>query len=130
MEECPSFKSWIKLASNSNSQELVKPLIRQLVETLTFLHGLDIYHRDIKVFNLLVEEKPNEYVLKLIDFGVAALSNEPIKDSLSSEGYTSPEQLALILHTPLETEVWQLGVFLYIVTYDEFPFGGRFSVTK
>ena len=124
MEVCPGFHRWNQLASRPNSEVLVKPLIRQLVQTLTFLHSLSIYHRDIKVFNLLVDIKASGDVLKLIDFGVAALTNDPVKESLSSQGYTSPEQLARQNHTPLETEVWQLGVFLYIIVYDEFPFGG------
>ncbi len=125
MEICPSHHAWPKLASQKTAEHLVKPILRQLIETMSFLHTLGIYHRDLKVFNLLVDERPEGHILKLIDFGVAALSNDVHTDTLSSQGFTSPEQFEHQPHTPLETEAWQFGVFTFIVVYDEFPFGSR-----
>lgn len=123
MELCPTFQRWLDIATGSNPEPKIRALINQLWNTLNFLHKLNIYHFDIKIQNLLIDAQPSGDVLKLIDFGISKQHNRPETDTLSSAGYTSPEQYMKQPHTPLECEVWQLGVFMYVITHDTYPFG-------
>lgn len=56
--------------------------VRQLAETLAYVHGLRVIHRDIKPDNVLVTDafwqSPDEPgTLKLVDFGIAAPAGNP-----------------------------------------------------
>ena len=47
------------------------PIIRSLVEAVSYLHRRDIVHRDIKPENILFVQKDNLREIKLIDFGLS-----------------------------------------------------------
>lgn len=53
---------------------VAKELFRQLLDALAYCHEKCIYHRDVKDENLLFDE---DFHLKLADFGLAAVRQEP-----------------------------------------------------
>jgi len=64
------------------TQEHRRTALRQLADTLAYVHGLRVIHRDIKPDNVLVTdafwESPAEAgTLKLVDFGIAAAAGNP-----------------------------------------------------
>jgi serine/threonine protein kinase len=56
-----------------------KLIFRQLVEAVAYLHRINIVHRDLKLDNILVDEKKN---IKLIDFGFSVFCNSEQRLSL------------------------------------------------
>jgi serine/threonine protein kinase len=55
---------------------------KQLLNGLSYLHGLGVAHRDIKPENiLLVKQKDNSIILKLTDFGEADVFREVWQES-------------------------------------------------
>jgi MAP/microtubule affinity-regulating kinase len=52
-------------------------LFKQIIEAFEYLHSKGIAHRDVKLDNILIEEKTK--MIKIIDFGFAAFT-------LNSEG--------------------------------------------
>ena len=61
---------------NVNSQRRVsepqcRKLFKQIVEGMDYLHSNNIAHRDIKLDNILIEERTN--MIKIIDFGFSVI---------------------------------------------------------
>ena len=69
MELCQgkSLYHHIKKKSGTKMEEHdLRKIFRQLVDAVAYLHHHNIAHRDLKLDNILIDEKKN---LKLIDFG-------------------------------------------------------------
>jgi serine/threonine protein kinase len=62
-------------------------ILRQLADALTVLHGQGIVHRDLKPENVLVThaEVNTQPAVKLADFGISILLDDPGRDELPSQ---------------------------------------------
>lgn len=94
-------------------------LFLQLLAATAYAHRHRIMHRDIKPENILVT---GEGRLKLLDFGIARdLSwQQPDTVSEGSLDYMPPEQLRG--QSSLASDVWALGVILYIFATGQAPY--------
>jgi serine/threonine protein kinase len=99
----------------------VRRLVRQLVGALSYLHRRAIAHRDIKLENVLLDERCN---LRLIDFGFAILSRGKLRVPCGSPAYTAPEILLAHEYDGQLADVWSLGVLIFVMLAGRFPFQG------
>ncbi len=88
-------------------------------------HAAGVVHRDIKPANLfLAKTEKNEYLVKLLDFGVAKVKMEQAtergNDSLTRTGsvlgsplFMSPEQARGLKSIDHRADIWSLGTVLY-----------------
>ena len=94
-----------------------KLIFRQLVEAVEQCQNSGIFHRDIKLDNILLEWDTDE--LKLIDFDISAsVSNSPFRDNPGTKGYKSPEMYdnsAKYEGSP--AAVYSMGVVLYDIVF-------------
>jgi PAS domain-containing serine/threonine kinase len=110
IEKCPKI-----------TEPLVSYMFRQVVAGLSYLHGKNILHRDVKDENIIMDRN---FHMKLIDFGSAAYM-EPGKLFHTFCGtleYCSPEVLLGNSYPGPELEMWALGVTLYTLVFGENPF--------
>lgn len=98
---------------------------RQLALAVQYMHELEIAHRDIKCENVLLTANQNA---KLSDFGFARICvDKKFRDIYSetfcgSLSYTAPEILQGAPYFPKPTDVWSLGVVIYVMLNRSMPF--------
>src|SRR5207302_718464 len=96
-------------------------LARQACGSLTEAHARGILHRDIKPANLFVAKVGKNYdVLKLLDFGVARVTETGTDAKLTATGkltgtpaYMSPEICGGDAKIDQRSDVYSLGAVLY-----------------
>ncbi|GMS86885.1 hypothetical protein PENTCL1PPCAC_9060, partial [Pristionchus entomophagus] len=98
---------------------MVTEFVYQLLCAVNHLHREGIIHRDLKPCNIAVNEN---YVLKVLDFGLARLFNPSVAEKMTSyvvtRYYRAPE-IDLKLKYTEKVDVWSIGcIFAEIVTGD------------
>ncbi|XP_042514771.1 calcium and calcium/calmodulin-dependent serine/threonine-protein kinase-like isoform X2 [Macadamia integrifolia] len=98
-------------------------MVRQIANGLSALHRANIIHRDLKPENCLFLNNSENSPLKIMDFGVSSVEEftEPIVGLFGSIDYVSPEALSQGKVTS-GTDMWALGVILYILLSGDPPF--------
>lgn len=105
-------------------------VVRQLADALAAAHRVGVVHRDVKPDNImLIERGGNRDYVKVLDFGVAKLTDTDGKAMVSTtEGAIigtpicmSPEQ-AQGEEVDARSDVWAVGVILYRLLTGHFPF--------
>ena len=98
-----------------------RSVMYQLVNGLLYLHSNGIIHRDLKLSNLLLNEK---YCLKIADFGLAVKlldSSSEQKTMCGTPNYISPEIVSRLPYG-LSSDVWSLGCMMVTLLTGSPPF--------
>ncbi|GAA5903945.1 hypothetical protein JCM8208_001735 [Rhodotorula glutinis] len=112
--------------------EDILTLFRDIVEGLSFLHGRNILHLDLKAENVLLQWDDDALLptCKLSDFGNAT-SDSYHAERRGGSGtllYTPPEAFFPSPHTghlpppDRATDMWALGLVLYLLCYFTLPY--------
>ena len=95
-------------------------VFRQLVETLLMCLDAGVVHHDVKPENILID--PNTHQIKLIDFGCGSYRQQLYTSFAGTAEYLPPEYYRYGVYEGEAATVWSLGVFLYQIMCDQFPF--------
>ncbi len=136
----------MEMMSGEDVKELAKragplPWKTALAITIQACRGLEkahesgVIHRDIKPANLFLDQREGDIVtVKVLDFGVAKIKEEDVRQSssgyditktgtmLGSPLYMSPEQARGLRDIDHRSDLWSVGVVLYRMLAGRAPF--------
>jgi hypothetical protein len=110
-------------------------LFTQVCQAIQHAHQKGIIHRDIKPSNILVTLHDGVPVPKVIDFGIAKATEQPLTEKtvftafgqfMGTPAYMSPEQAELSgLDIDTRSDIYALGVLLYELLTGRTPFDSK-----
>ncbi|MQL68863.1 hypothetical protein Taro_001158 [Colocasia esculenta] len=97
---------------------------QQLINAVDYCHSRGVYHRDLKLENLLLDSYG---VLKVSDFGLSAFSPQLHEDGLlhtacGTPNYVAPEVLTDKGYDGAKADIWSCGVILFVLMAGFLPF--------
>ena len=120
-----SLSDYIKTFSEIRiNEDKCKKIYYQIVKAINYCKLKNIYHRDIKLENiLLIDEK----IVKIIDFGfsIKCPKKSYQKFLCGTPTYMAPEIINKNHYIPEYSDIWSLGVLLYIMLTGNFPFNAN-----
>jgi serine/threonine protein kinase len=109
-----------RLESGPMPPERVAEIGASIADVLSYVHGEDIVHRDVKPDNVLFDDEGECY---LADFGIAGPSGVRSRAVRGTTGYLAPEQVSGDEVGPA-TDVYALGLVLLECLTGEVEFPG------
>jgi len=110
-------------------------LFIQVCQAIQHAHQKGIIHRDVKPSNILVTLHDGVPVPKVIDFGIAKATDQPLTEKtvftalghfMGTPAYMSPEQAELSgLDIDTRSDIYALGVLLYELLTGRTPFDAK-----
>jgi serine/threonine-protein kinase len=112
-------------------------ILQQVSRGLARAHERGIVHRDLKPENIFLVRTPDddEEIAKVLDFGIAKLSNNAHSPGITSSTktgavlgtpfYMSPEQARGLRNVDHRTDVWSLAVIAFKCVTGKLPFDGE-----
>ncbi|XP_034546095.1 serine/threonine-protein kinase pim-1-like [Notolabrus celidotus] len=101
----------------------VKVIGKQLVDALIEIHSRGVFHRDIKMENILIETGSDVPRVRIIDFGCGTfVTEEAYTSGPGTPLYKSPEWIINRRYKAEPATVWQLGFLLYTMVHGHYPF--------
>lgn len=107
-----------------------RPVLKDILEGVAYLHDKSIVHRDLKLKNILCDRKELPVRVKLADFGLAnfvgvrTVSKVALQSQVGSPHYVAPEVLREEPYGP-SVDVWAVGIILHILLSRRYPFAGE-----
>ena len=115
-------------------------IMKQLFSALTYLKSMNVFHRDIKDENIVIDA---EFRIKLIDFGSACIvvpvsrmssqsmvttgshggvgpcGNKMMRTFHGTLSYAPPEVLSGRMYDPESADIWSCGIMLHTMLYGQ-----------
>ncbi|WOL16622.1 hypothetical protein Cni_G25410 [Canna indica] len=116
-------------------EEVARQLFHQLLSAVAYAHAHGVFHRDLKLENILLLDDFPCPRLKISDFGLAALADRlrppddhnPLlfKTLCGTPAYVAPEVLSRRPYNAAKADLWSCGVVLFVLVAGYLPFNDR-----
>ncbi len=99
----------------------LKTFFLKILKGIDYLHKNGIVHRDIKLDNILLDK---HFQPKVCDFGISSIiePGKRIYDTGGTPAYLAPEVIKAEGEVGPKSDVWSLGVLLYLLNFGIVPF--------
>lgn len=107
------------------SEKDARRYFQQLISAVEFCHSRGVYHRDLKLENLLLDR--TEENVKVADFGLSASTEQVRGDGLlytvcGAPAYMAPEVIQRRGYNGAKADIWSCGVILFALLSGTLPF--------
>lgn len=102
------------------SDNKAKSIFKQVSTAVAYMHAQGFAHRDLKFSNILINDLG---IVKLVDFGFACEANKKQRIFCGTPSYMPPELIKKKEYLPSQVDAWSLGVVLYKLVTNSYPFG-------
>ncbi len=129
MDMCDGGELFDRVARGGGlGEDLARYYFKQIVAGLGYCHEQQVWHRDLKLENLLMVEKSTDSLVKIADFGLSkdAAEMKTVDASCGTVSYMAPEICLLQpgqVYNEAKADIWSLGVILYVMRCCAYPFG-------
>ncbi|KAK2839404.1 hypothetical protein Q5P01_013144 [Channa striata] len=115
---------YISSRQDKLAEEEVKTILAQLLDAAIEMHSRAVFHRDIKLENIIIERKAGVPRVRFLDFGCGTTytPGQKFTGGIGTKEYTPPEWHERHCYMAVPTTVWQLGVVMYALLHRELPF--------
>ena len=94
--------------------------LHQIIDSMGYMHGKRVVHRDLKLENILVTDNLD---LKVADFGFACYKGiDHLKSYRGTMTYMAPEIKENKEYKGTEVDMFSIGVIIFIIVQGIFPF--------
>ena len=122
-----------KIANRVNKDQINSWTI-DMINCIDFMHRNNYAHLDIKIENFLLFEENEGLKVKLTDYNYSKQfeKNEKVNIKYGTFLYASPETVFSLDETynPFKTDIWALGVCIYILYKSKLPFMAKEGATN
>ncbi|QIW99986.1 hypothetical protein AMS68_005504 [Peltaster fructicola] len=123
LEYCPGDELYNHLSQHGRMEtHKAQKTFTQLVGAVSYVHGKQCVHRDLKLENILLDKNGN---VKLVDFGFTREyqgTTSYLQTWCGTVCYSAPEMLKGEKYAGEKVDVWSLGIILYALLCGELPF--------
>jgi len=88
----------------------IQKVTKMILQSLQFIHSLNIIHCDLKPENILMKD-PEKVEVKIIDFGSSCFSEDDLSTYVQSRSYRAPEVILGMKYTN-KIDIWSLGCII------------------
>lgn len=128
MEFCEkgSAHAFIEEHRASMTEPMLTGIALDIMYAVQYMHTVGVAHGDLKLDNVMLKysHKKQRYIAKLGDFEFSSYTGKyTFSDSTCcTPEYAAPELFLKIKRHPFVTDIWALGVCLYILFEGKYPF--------
>lgn len=101
----------------------------QILRALRYCHSQKVWHRDLKLENIMVVEgSGGRPLVKLIDFGLSREVDQKARTSMHATRLGTPQFQAPEVYQGKYSEMcdlWSLGIMLFLLITGDYPFKGK-----
>lgn len=124
MEFAKGGELFTKVSKGRFSEDLSRRYFQQLISAVDYCHSRGVYHRDLKLENLLLDEN---WDLKVTDFGLSAVTDQIRPDGFlhtlcGTPAYVAPEILEKKGYNGAKVDIWSCGIILFVLNAGYLPF--------